>query len=118
MPELPDIELYVTKLTERIGGQALESIRVSKPFLLRSVDPPLGEAHGRKIRAIRRLGKRIVIELEPDLALILHLMVAGRLHWHKDAVSIRGRHQLAAFDFSTGVLLSHLHASSPFQRLL
>lgn len=105
MPELPDIDVYVEKLDERIAGQVLETIRVSKPFLVRSVDPPLSEANGRAVCALRRLGKRIVIGLEPDYWIVLHLMVAGRLHWHNDKVSIRGKHQLAAFDFVSGTLL-------------
>ena len=105
MPELPDIDVYVETLQERIGDRTLESIRVSKPFLIRSVDPPLSEANGRKVIALRRIGKRIVIGLNSDLWLVLHLMVAGRLHWHDDKVSIRGRHQLAAFDFDSGTLL-------------
>ena len=105
MPELPDIDVYVETLQERIGDRTLESIRVSKPFLIRSVDPPLSEANGRKVIALRRIGKRIVIGLNSDLWLVLHLMVAGRLHWHNDKVSIRGRHQLAAFDFDSGTLL-------------
>jgi formamidopyrimidine-DNA glycosylase len=105
VPELPDIDVYVEKLRERIEGRSLDTIRVSKPFLVRSFDPPLGEADGRRVVLLRRLGKRIVIGLEPDLWLVLHLMVAGRLHWREDKVSIRGKHQLAAFDFESGTLL-------------
>ncbi|MBT8099814.1 MAG: formamidopyrimidine-DNA glycosylase, partial [Gammaproteobacteria bacterium] len=105
MPELPDIDVYVEKLDERIAGRILENIRVSKPFLVRSVDPPLSEANGRTVGALSRLGKRIIIGLEPDYWIVLHLMVAGRLHWHDDKVSIRGKHRLAAFDFDCGTLL-------------
>lgn len=105
MPELPDIDIYIEKLDERIREQTLENIRVSKPFLIRSVDPPLGAATGRRVTQLGRIGKRIAIKLDPDYWLVLHLMVAGRLHWHKDAVGIRGKHQLAAFDFSNGTLL-------------
>jgi len=105
MPELPDIDVYVEKLDERIRDQTLENIRVSKPFLVRSFDPPLSEAAGRQVTELRRIGKRIAIKLEPDYWLVLHLMVAGRIHWHDEIVSIRGKHQLAAFDFSTGTLL-------------
>ena len=105
VPELPDIDVYIEKLDERIGGQVLEEIRVSKPFLIRSFDPPLSEANGRTISSLRRLGKRIVFGLEPDYWIVLHLMVAGRLHWHDDRVSIRGKQQLAAFDFDCGTLL-------------
>ena len=105
MPELPDIDVYIDALRDRVKGSTLKTVRVSKPFLVRSFDPPLSEADGHRVSDIRRLGKRIVIGLEPDLWLVLHLMVAGRLQWHDDAVSIRGKHQLAAFDFETGTLL-------------
>ncbi len=105
MPELPDIDVYIEKLGERIDGQALESIRVNTPFLVRSFDPPLSETHGRRVTGLKRLGKRIVIGLEPDYWLVLHLMVAGRLHWREDRGGLRGKQQLAAFDFTTGSLL-------------
>jgi len=105
LPELPDVDLYVDKIDERICGQKLDNIRVSKPFLVRSFDPPLSDANGRRVTEIRRIGKRIVIGLERDYWLILHLMIAGRLHWREEAVSIRGKSQLAAFDFSSGTLL-------------
>jgi formamidopyrimidine-DNA glycosylase len=105
MPELPDIDVYVEKLNERIGGRVLENIRVSKPFLIRSFDPPLAEANGRTITCMQRLGKRIVFGLDHDYWIVLHLMIAGRLHWHSDKVSIRGKQQLAAFDFDDGTLL-------------
>jgi len=104
VPELPDIDVYIEKLGERIAGRSLENIRISKPFLVRSFDPPVNEATGRQVKELRRIGKRIAIKLEPDYWLVLHLMVAGRLHWHDEAVSIRGKHKLAAFDFSTGTL--------------
>lgn len=104
MPELPDIELYVDKLAERTVGRQLRTIRISKPFLLRSVDPPLSEADGRRVIGVRRLGKRIVVMLEPDYALVLHLMIAGRLHWHTEPVGLRGRQQLAVFEFAGGSL--------------
>ncbi len=105
MPELPDIDVYIEALDQRIRRQTLDNIRIGKPFLVRSYDPPISEAAGRRVTQLRRIGKRIAIELEPDYWLVLHLMVAGRLQWHDDAVSIRGKHQLAAFDFSTGTLL-------------
>lgn len=105
MPELPDIDIYIEKLDERVAGQTLINIRISKPFLVRSFDPPINAAEGRQVSELRRIGKRIAIKLEPDYWLVLHLMVAGRLHWHDEAVSIRGKHQLAAFDFSSGTLL-------------
>ncbi len=104
MPELPDINLYVEKIDARIRGQVLNDIRISKPFLVRSVDPPLSAASGKKITELRRVGKRIVFAVEPDYWLVLHLMVAGRLHWHDEKASITGRHKLAAFDFPNGCL--------------
>ncbi len=105
MPELPDIDIYIEKLDERIIGETLENIRLANPFLVRSVDPPLSDASGRRVTELRRVGKRIAIGLEPDYWLVMHLMIAGRLHWHEDAVSINGRIKLAAFDFSNGTLL-------------
>ena len=104
MPELPDINLYVEKIDARIRGQVLNDIRISKPFLVRSFDPPLSAANGKKITELRRVGKRIVFAVEPDYWLVLHLMVAGRLHWHDEKASITGRHKLAAFDFPNGCL--------------
>jgi formamidopyrimidine-DNA glycosylase len=104
MPELPDINLYVEKIDERIRGQVLTDIRISKPFLVRSFNPPLSVANGKRITELRRLGKRIVFGLEPDYWLILHLMVAGRLHWHDKKAAITGKHKLAAFDFPNGCL--------------
>ena len=104
MPELPDIDLYVEKIDERIRGQILENIRVSKPFLVRSVDPPLSAANGHRVSEMRRIGKRVVFGLEPDYWLVLHLMIAGRLHWHDEKVVITGKNQLASFDFPNGSL--------------
>ena len=105
MPELPDILAYLHALRARLLGQPLERVRLMSPFLVRSVHPPITEAHGRTIIELRRLGKRIVLGLDGDLFLILHLMVAGRLHWKSAAVNIPGRAALAAFDFPTGTLL-------------
>jgi formamidopyrimidine-DNA glycosylase len=105
MPELPDIDVYIEKLNERINGQHLENIRIGSPFLVRSFDPPLSDAAGRRVSELRRIGKRIAIKLEPDLWLVLHLMVAGRLQWHEEAVSVAGKTRLAAFDFRGGTLL-------------
>jgi len=105
MPELPDIDIYIEKLDERINGRTLENIRIGSPFLVRSFDPPLNDATGRKVTALRRIGKRLAINLEPDYWLVLHLMVAGRLQWHDDNVSISGKTKLAAFDFTSGSLL-------------
>ncbi len=105
MPELPDVVVYVERLQAKAGAQPLQRVRLRSPFLLRSVEPPLRAAHGRQLLAVRRLGKRIVLCLEGDLHLVLHLMVAGRLRWRKPGASIPGRMGLAAFDFPSGSLL-------------
>ncbi|MGI9205483.1 MAG: Fpg/Nei family DNA glycosylase [Woeseiaceae bacterium] len=105
MPELPDIDVYIETLATRIIGHTLTRIRVSKPFLVRSFDPPLEAAHDKKVVALKRIGKRIAIGLEDEHWLVLHLMIAGRLQWREDPVRIGGKHQLAAFDFSSGTLL-------------
>lgn len=105
MPELPDVVTYIEALDPRIAGRAIERIRLSSPFVLRSVDPPIGSAQGKKVLALRRLGKRIVFELEDDLFLILHLMIAGRLRWKPRGSAIPGKLGLAAFDFATGTLV-------------
>ncbi|MCW5770691.1 MAG: hypothetical protein KIT16_03580 [Rhodospirillaceae bacterium] len=106
MPELPDIAAYVHALTRRIQGATLEAIRLASPFFLRTVDPPLAAAAGRRVVAIERLGKRIVIGLDNDLFIILHLMIAGRLWWHpKGKLVPGGGRGLAAFDFDTGALV-------------
>jgi formamidopyrimidine-DNA glycosylase len=104
MPELPDVTVYIEALGARIAGARFERARLATPFLLRSVDPPLSAASGRRVIALRRLGKRIVIGLEDDLFLVLHLMIAGRLHWRKPGDKVPGRIGLAAFDFSSGTL--------------
>jgi formamidopyrimidine-DNA glycosylase len=105
MPELPDIVVYLEALESRIAGARFERARLATPFLLRSVDPPLTEASGRQVTMLRRLGKRIVIGLEGDLFLVLHLMIAGRLHWRKPGDKVPGKIGLAAFDFSSGTLV-------------
>jgi formamidopyrimidine-DNA glycosylase len=105
MPELPDVELYLNAMRTRILGQKLERIRLSSPFLLRSVDPPLSATAGLRVRDLKRLGKRIVIELEGDLFLVLHLMIAGRLRWERRGARPPGKIGLAAFDFPNGTLL-------------
>jgi formamidopyrimidine-DNA glycosylase len=105
MPELPDVVLYLECLRPRVVGQTLEKVRLVSPFLLRSVDPPLSEAAGKTVRGLRRLGKRIVLELGDRLFLVLHLMIAGRLHWKPRGAKPPGRIGLAAFDFPTGTLL-------------
>jgi formamidopyrimidine-DNA glycosylase len=105
VPELPDITVYVEALEARILAQPLEQIRLRSPFLLRSVEPPLNDALGRKVVELRRLGKRIVIGLEGGLFLVLHLMIAGRLHWKEGGAKIHGKIGQAAFDFPNGSLL-------------
>jgi len=105
MPELPDISAYISALEPRILGQALERVRLGSVFLLRTVDPPLASAEGRVVRELRRIGKRIAIGIDGDLWLVLHLMIAGRLHWKPPQARLAGRHGLAAFDFSHGTLL-------------
>jgi formamidopyrimidine-DNA glycosylase len=104
MPELPDVVVYVERLESRLAGQPLQGVRLANPFVLRSVDPPLDAAGGR-VDGVRRMGKRIVIALEGDLFLVLHLMIAGRLHWKAPGAPIPRRIGLAAFDFPTGCLL-------------
>jgi formamidopyrimidine-DNA glycosylase len=110
MPELPDITVYIEALEKRILGQTLEAVRVVSPFLLRTANPPLSDAFGKKVMQLRRLGKRICIGLENDLWLVLHLMIAGRIHWHPlgtkpGRVKVSPPRGLAAFDFSNGSLL-------------
>jgi formamidopyrimidine-DNA glycosylase len=105
MPELPDVVVYLEALRPRILGQPIEGIRIASPFLVRSVDPPIGTVVGQRVTALQRLGKRIVIALEPDLYLVLHLMIAGRLRWKTRGAAIPGRLGLAAFDFPKGTLL-------------
>jgi formamidopyrimidine-DNA glycosylase len=104
MPELPDISAYITALEARILGATLERVRLGSVFLLRTVEPPLASVEGRVVRELRRIGKRIAIGLEGGLWLVLHLMVAGRLHWKQAGAKIAGRNALAAFDFSSGTL--------------
>jgi formamidopyrimidine-DNA glycosylase len=105
MPELPDIVVYIEAIEKRILGHVLRKVRISTPFLLRTVDPPVAACEGCKITAMRRVGKRIAIGVEGDLWLVLHLMIAGRLHWKKAGISLASRNNLAAFDFDHGSLL-------------
>ncbi|MGA2355010.1 MAG: DNA-formamidopyrimidine glycosylase family protein [Terriglobales bacterium] len=105
MPELPDIAAYISALEPRIIGQPIEHVRLSSPFLLRTVQPPLTEVEGRIVRKFRRIGKRIAIGIEGDLWLVLHLMIAGRLHWRPRNAKLAGRNSLAAFDFPNGSLV-------------
>ena len=120
MPELPDIAAYITALESRILNQPLERVRIASVFLLRTVDPPLASVEGRIVRAIRRVGKRIAIGVESELPpqrstpvvenpemlwLVLHLMIAGRLHWKAPQAKLAGRNALASFDFPNGSLV-------------
>jgi formamidopyrimidine-DNA glycosylase len=104
MPELPDIVAYIEALQPRILGQPIQNILISSPFLLRSVDPTLSEVYGKKVTHLRRLGKRIVFEIDGDLFLIIHLMIAGRLHWRDAGSKAKGR-GLATFIFPSGTLV-------------
>ena len=105
MPELPDILLYQQALANRIVGERLERVRIASPFLLRTSDPPVTDLAGRRVQEIRRLGKRIVFGFDSDYFAVLHLMIAGRLHWKPPGVRIAGRSNLAAWDFPGGSLL-------------
>lgn len=105
MPELPDIAAYVAALAPRIVGQPLERVRVSSPFLLRTAEPPISAVQGRVVRAISRIGKRIAVGVDGDLWLVLHLMIAGRLHWKDPGAPLTARTALAAFDFPNGSLV-------------
>ena len=105
MPELPDIAAYITALEPRILGQPLERVRLASPFLLRTVQPPIADVEGRVVRELRRIGKRVAIGVENNIWLVLHLMIAGRLHWRPPKVKLSGRQSLAAFDFPSGSLV-------------
>lgn len=105
MPELPDISAYISALDERIAGERLERVAIGSPFLLRTADPPLSSVEGQTVRRLRRVGKRIAMGLDGDLWLVIHLMIAGRLHWKPPGTRVAGRTQLAAFNFPNGTLL-------------
>jgi len=105
VPELPDVDVYVDALSARIIDTQLSDIRIANPFLLRSVEPPLGNAFGCNVTSLRRIGKRIAIGLDNDGWLVLHLMIAGRLQWRDNKVALKGKHQLAAFDFEHGTMV-------------
>ena len=105
MPELPDIRAYIKALEHRVLGERLEKIRFGSPFLLRTVTPPVSTVEGQTVKAIRRIGKRIAFEFANDHFLVLHLMIAGRLHWKSAEVTLRRKNDLAAFDFPNGSLL-------------
>jgi formamidopyrimidine-DNA glycosylase len=105
MPELPDIAAYISALGPRILAQPIQRVRLASPFLLRSVQPPITSIEGRVVGELRRIGKRIAIGVEDDLWLVLHLMIAGRLHWRAAGAKLAGRQSLAAFDFPNGSLV-------------
>jgi formamidopyrimidine-DNA glycosylase len=105
MPELPDVTVYIEALAERVLNQPVQKIRIGSPFVLRSFDPPISAAEGKRVLALRRLGKRIVFEFEDELFLIVHLMIAGRFHWKPKGAKIARKYGQAAFDFPNGTLL-------------
>jgi formamidopyrimidine-DNA glycosylase len=105
MPELPDIKVYVASLKERICGRVLTGVRIASPFVLRSVEPRPAEVAGLKVLSVEHQAKRIVIGLERGIHVLIHLMIAGRLHWREPGVSLKGRNQLAALDFDAGTLV-------------
>jgi formamidopyrimidine-DNA glycosylase len=105
MPELPDIAAYISALEPRIVDQRIERVRLASPFLLRTAQPPIASVEGRVVRELRRIGKRIAIGVDGDLWLVLHLMIAGRLHWQPRGAKLAGRRSLAAFDFPSGSLV-------------
>ncbi len=114
MPELPDITVYVDALAMRVAGKTFERARIASPFLLRSVDPPMSALSNRVVRGVLRLGKRIVLAFDDELFLVIHLMIAGRLHWKPRGAAIPGKIGLAAFDFDDGTLT--LTEASPKKR--
>jgi formamidopyrimidine-DNA glycosylase len=105
MPELPDIVVYIEALEKRIMNQLLKGVRIAHPFLLRTAEPPVSAAEDKRVIELRRIGKRITIGLEDELWLLVHLMIAGRLHWRKPGTVLRGKGDLAAFDFPAGSLV-------------
>jgi formamidopyrimidine-DNA glycosylase len=105
VPELPDIAAYITALEPRIVGKALQRVRLASPFLLRTIEPPLTSVEGQRVEGIRRVGKRIAIGFDNGLWLVLHLMIAGRLHWRAAGAKLAGRQNLAAFDFADGSIV-------------
>lgn len=105
MPELPDIDVYVDVLNSKLRGHVLQAVRLGNPFVLRSVEPPLSAAVGQTVTSVRRLGKRIAFELDNEVWLIIHLMIAGRLQWQDSSASLGAKNRIAAFDFEQGSLL-------------
>jgi formamidopyrimidine-DNA glycosylase len=105
MPELPDINAYLHALDQRIVGQTLQRVRIGSPFVLRTAQPAISEAEGQVVRELRRIGKRVAMGLGNDVWLVIHLMIAGRLHWRASGAKLAGRNSLAAFDFADGSLV-------------
>jgi formamidopyrimidine-DNA glycosylase len=105
MPELPDIVIYIESIEKRILGQRLKTVRITSPFLLRTADPPLSALDNRLVVSVVRIGKRIVLGFEDEIFLVLHLMIAGRLHWREPGAKLGGKNNLAALDFPTGSLV-------------
>jgi formamidopyrimidine-DNA glycosylase len=105
MPELPDINAYLCALEQRIVGRTLERVRIASPFVLRTAQPPIADLQGHLVTELRRMGKRIVLGVDNDLWVVLHLMIAGRLHWRPPGAKLAGRNNLAAFDFGDGSLV-------------
>ncbi len=105
MPELPDITVYVEALERRLIGEPLQNARIASPFLLRTFAPPIHSVIGKQVLAVRRVGKRIALGFEEELWLVIHLMIAGRLHWRQPGIKLAGKINLAAFDFPDGTLL-------------
>src|ERR1700740_2408397 len=114
MPELPDMVTYPKELEPRILGERLSRVRIASTFLLRTAEPPIREVEGRVVRDLKRIGKRIAIGVENDLWLVLHLMIAGRLHWRPPQASLAGRNNLGAFDFPHGSVF--FSAAGPTRR--
>jgi formamidopyrimidine-DNA glycosylase len=105
MPELPDVTVYVELIAAKTGGRMIEHVRISNPFVVRSVDPPIRDVEGKAVREVRRIGKRIALGLDDGLWIVIHLMIAGRFRWLKPGAKIPGRLGLAAFDFENGSLI-------------
>ncbi len=105
MPELPDLTVYIERMRDLLVGEELEMVRLFSPFLLRSVEPPLAAVAGKRLKGVDRIGKRLVLEMEGDVFLVLHLMIAGRLRWKPKGGAVGGKHVLAAFEFPAGVLV-------------
>src|SRR5215217_8336982 len=105
MPELPDVTVYVELIEAKTRGRAVQHVRISNPFVVRSVEPSVREIEGKVVREVRRIGKRIAIGLDDNLWIVIHLMIAGRFRWLKPGAKIPGRLGLAAFDFENGTLL-------------